>query len=41
MVGISINKIAFFVIHLCFKMIFVDSKQVRAGVLFIDDSTSE
>lgn len=38
---ISINKIAFFVIHLYFKMISIDSNQVQAGVLFSDDSTSE
>ncbi len=41
MAGISINKIAFFVIHLCFKMIFIDSNQVREGLLFNDDPTSE
>ena len=41
MAGISINKIAFFVIHLYFKMISIDSNQVQAGVLFSDDSTSE
>jgi len=41
MAGISISKIAFFVIHLCFKMIFIDSNQVQAGVLFTEDSTNE
>ena len=41
MASISINKIAFVVIRVCIKMIFIDSNQVRAGVLFTDDSTSE
>ena len=41
MAGIFINKISFFVIHLCFKMISIDSNQVQAGVLFTEDSTNE
>ena len=40
MAGISIRKMAFFVIHLCFKLIFIDSNQVQAGVLFPKDSTN-
>ena len=41
MAGISISKIAFFVNHLCFKMIFIECNQVHAGVLFTEDSTNE
>ena len=40
MAGISISKIAFFVIHSCFRMIFIDSNQVQAGILLTEDSTN-